>query len=68
MNPFRKQEILSKALYAVAIVLLLLNIYFLGANKENRLIEFSGWIVLIIALVYAAYLSKAKKNWEETEG
>ena len=61
----KTKETISKVLYGIAIVLLLLNIFNHGAGKENRIIEFGGWIFLIIASVYAMYLSKQKKKEEE---
>ena len=67
MKNFKQQEKLSKALYLIASILLLTNIFLQVADKENKVIGIGGWVLFLIAAGYAAYLSKAKKKVEEAK-
>ena len=62
MNSIKINEKISIALYLVAIVLLALGIYQKGAGIENRFIETSGWIALMVASVHMLFLSMAKRK------
>ena len=56
-----KQQI-GNGLYMVAIVLLLVHCYQMGADKENSLISTGGYGMLLIAAVYHLWLSQEKKK------
>ena len=46
----------------VAIVLLLVHCYQMGADKENSMISIGGYGMLLIAAVYHLWLSQEKKK------
>lgn len=58
----KTKERIGYGLYLVAIVLLIIHIYQMGADIENRGISITAWVSLIVASVYQIWLSTEKKK------
>ncbi len=62
MVSFRTKEKVSKILYIIAIILMMLNLFNKGTDTENKIMEYSSWLALVIAALYEIYLSREKKK------
>jgi len=68
MKSIKTKERIGQGLYAIATILLIINIYQKGADIENRWIEIVVWSSFLFAAVYAISLSREKKKIEEDNG
>jgi len=58
----KTRERIGVLLYLVAIILLLINIFWKGESREIRWIDIVGWLVFMVAALYAIWLSKEKNK------
>lgn len=59
---YDKLKLLGHVLYAVAIILLLANIYFLLTDNPKKALEFSAYTSLIITACYQLWFQKQKSE------
>lgn len=59
-----KKEI-GYGLYILAIILLSIHIYQMGADIENRFFDIAGWVALIVASLYGMWIAKDKKTSDQ---
>lgn len=58
----KTRERIGVLLYFAAIILLLINIFWKGESREIRWIDIVGWLVFMVAALYAIWLSKVKNK------
>ena len=58
----KTRERIGVLLNLVAIILLLINIFWKGESREIRWIDIVGWLVFMVAALYAIWLSKEKNK------
>lgn len=63
----KSKEKIGNGLYIVAIVLLLIQCFQMGADIENSLVSYAGWAMLLIAGSYHFWLSQEKKKISNIE-
>lgn len=67
VKSLKTKERIGTGLYIIAIILLMISIFKMGANEENEFIRFAGYGALIVASIYAIWLSSEKKKLNDNQ-
>jgi len=62
MSELKNHQKISTILYIMACIFLILGIYIRAKGIENRPLELSGWMSLLVAACYGIYVNKLKKD------